>query len=166
MRGDNVAGVAELPTIEGTMMSRYRLAIASVALIAGMITPSSPARATGPNDLLIIAHKSAPASSISRAELISYFMKKRTSWKGGGRVLPINKTRGTALRQAFLSRVLNMTQGEEDAYWSRLKISGSSKTQPPELSNTLKAVFYLRRSVSYIFRKDYRAGMVKILAVF
>lgn len=143
-----------------TLVPPMVVAVAFAVLSFG----ASEARA-GDYDLLIIANKKSNASSASKAELRSYFLKKRTSWKGGGRVIPVNARAGSRLRQAFQSKVLRMSDSEEEEYWKNEGIRrGASK--PAELSNTLKAVYHLRGSVSYVFRKDYKGGVVKILAVF
>jgi ABC-type phosphate transport system substrate-binding protein len=119
----------------------------------------------GDYDLLIIANTNANASSASKAELRSYFLKKRSSWKGGGRVIPVNSPAGSRLRKAFQSKVLSMSESDEDEYWKNEGIRRGGQ-KPAEISNTLKAVYHLRGSVSYVFRKDYKGGVVKILAVF
>ncbi len=143
----------------------YRAFATSMVVAALVLFLGATEARAGDYDLLIIANKSAPASSASRAELKSYFLKKRTSWKGGGRVIPLNAPSGSQLRKAFQSKVLSMSDSEEQEYWKDEGIRRGTQ-KPAEISNTLKAVYHLRRSVSYVFRKDYKGGVVKILAVF
>ena len=53
---------------------------------------------------------------------------------------------------------------DEDSYWAEAKIM-KGMTSPPEFSNVLKAVFKVDFSIGYVFRKDYKEGVVKILRV-
>jgi len=147
------------------MKSTKRLGIVAVAVVAMSVFGGSRSARAGDDDLLIIANKSTNQSSASRAELRAYFLKKRTSWKSGGRVIPVNAPEGSRLREAFLRKVLQMTASEESEYWKNEGIRRGVE-KPAEISNTLKAVYHLRGSVSYVFRKDYKGGVVRILASF
>jgi ABC-type phosphate transport system substrate-binding protein len=118
-----------------------------------------------PDDILIITHKSVPISTLSEAELKSIFLKQRQSWQGGMRVVPINAKDGTPLRQKFRSRVMKMDPEKEAKYWQDEKIKKGT-VPPAEFSNTLKAVFLVKGAISYVFRKDFNPGLVKIIAVF
>ncbi len=142
-----------------------RALAASVGVAVLILCLGAGEARAGDYDLLIIANKNAKASSASKAELRSYFLKKRSSWKGGGRVIPINAPAGSRLRKAFQAKVLSMSESEEDEYWKNEGIRRGTQ-KPAEISNTLKAVYHLRGSVSYVFRKDYKGGVAKILAVF
>ena len=124
----------------------------------------SPAHADSPNDILVVANKSVPGSSISSSELKAIFLKKKGRWKNGAKAIPINAKDGTALRKAFLQRLLNMEESRERSYWQEQKIRGG--TMPPAtFSNLLKAVFKVNGSVGYVFRSDYKEGVVKVLMV-
>lgn len=144
-------------------MIRAILTTAAVVLVG--ITSPRPVHSESSNDLLIIANKSVKRGSASRAEIRSYFLKKRTDWKGGGSVIPINATRSSDLRKAFQDKVLQMTDSEEEEYWKDEGIRRGVK-KPTEMSNTLKAVYHLKGSISYVFRKDYKGDVAKILAEF
>ncbi len=139
-------------------------------LILGLTTATilalSPghARADNPNDILIVANKGVSADSITIPELKAFYLKQKTRWKGGGRVVAVNAKEGNPLRAAFQKTLLGMSAAKEKSYWQDQKIR-TGLTAPPEFGNLLKATFSLRGSVSYVFRKDYREGVVKILLV-
>jgi ABC-type phosphate transport system substrate-binding protein len=124
----------------------------------------STAHADSPNDILIVANKSVPINSISTAELKSIFLKKKGRWGNGSKAIPIHAKKGTTLRKAFNSRLLNMDQSREQSYWQEQKIR-KGLMPPASFSNLLMAVFKVNGSVSYVFRRDYKQGVVKILAV-
>ena len=57
-----------------------------------------------------------------------------------------------------------MEQSRERSYWQEQKIR-KGLMPPATFSNLLMAVFKVNGSVSYVFRSDYKQGVVKILAV-
>jgi hypothetical protein len=124
----------------------------------------STAHADNPNDILVVANNSVPISSISTAELKSIFLKKKGRWKNGSKAFPIHAKEGTTLRKAFGQRLLNMELSRELSYWQEQKIR-KGIMPPATFSNLLKAVYKVKGSVSYVFRSNYKAGVVKILAV-
>lgn len=126
---------------------------------------SGTACAEEPDDLLIIANKSVPASSASAAELKRIFLMKQTSWSGRTKAVPINAKEGSVARTLFREKILGMTRAQEAKYWQDEKIKRGAKP-PAEFGNPLKAVFMVKGSVSYMLRKLYKPNLVKILATF
>ena len=124
----------------------------------------STAYAESPDDILIVANKSVPMDSISSAELKAIFLKKKSRWKNGSKTIPINAKDGTLLRKTFVQRLLNMEQTREKSYWQEQKIRKGT-LPPATFSNLLKAVFKVNGSVGYVFRSDYKEGVVKVLMV-
>jgi hypothetical protein len=143
-------------------MKKNRRAISAGLLAALVIAFSVPARAESPNDILIIANKSAPVKKISLQEAKAFFLKEKRNWRGGGKAIPINAKVGSAIRKAFRNRVLSMDPASEAIYWQAEGIR-KGVAKPAAISNTLKAVFSVKSSISYCFRKDYKEGLVKIL---
>lgn len=117
-----------------------------------------------PNDILIVVNLASNVSSISIAELKSFFLKQKSRWNDGTKVVPIHTSKGTAVRKAFSRLVLSMTAQDEEIYWQQQRIR-KGLNPPPEFKSPLRAVYSLKGSVSYIFRKDYLKGVVKIIRV-
>ena len=138
-------------------------ATSTILLVAALMLPSIAA-ADDPNDIIVIANSSVKASSITKDELRDIFLKKRTSWSNSGVVKPINASSGSELRKRFCEAVLKMTLEEEKRYFQEEKIK-NGLTEPNSFSNTLKAVFKLRGSVSYVLRSDFKEGVAKVLLV-
>ena len=143
-------------------MSRIHLFFLIVTILLTCIRSS--AVADDPEDILVVANVSVAQTSIGLEELRTIFLKIRTSWHSGGKVVPINPKDGSALRRQFQEKVLGMSDNEEKSYWEKQKITKGIEP-PPEFANTLKAVFRLKGSVSYIYRSQYREGVSKILYV-
>ncbi|MDJ0764100.1 MAG: hypothetical protein QNJ97_14050 [Myxococcota bacterium] len=140
----------------------HTLLLAGIAALIFLHAPK--ARAEDPNDILIIANQSASASQVSPDVLRDIFLKKRTAWPSGGKVTPVNASPGSELRNGFRKQILKMTADEERQYWQDLKIRKGA-AEPPVFSQPLRAVFHLKGSVSYVFRSQYKEGVVKVLLV-
>jgi len=134
----------------------------AVALALALPLATFPAAAESPDDILIIANPSLSAVSISKAEAREIFLRTKTDFRGS-RTTPIHASDGSVLRKTFSRKVLGMTEAEEKQYWEKVKIM-EGKMPPASFSNTSKAVFKLKDSISYVFRKDYK-NVGKILLV-
>ena len=119
--------------------------------------------AGSPNDILIIVNRNADVGSASLTVIRDLFLKVRKAWGNGSRAMPIN-TSNEQLRDDFRKRVLNMDAMAEERYWEDFKVKFGQK-EPPSFSNSLKAVFKLSDSVSYVYRKDYRSNVAKVVLV-
>ena len=127
---------------------------------------SFPYNALGddPEEILIVANRKCEQSTMTLNQARTFFLKQQSSWGKGKRVHPFNAKRGTEIRRAFQQRVLGMDSAMEETYWQEMQIK-KGITPPPEFSNTLKAVFSVESSIGYIYRKDYKEGVVKVLLV-
>lgn len=133
------------------------LGIASLASLGSIWAQS-------PDDILIIANKSVHIDRLSLSDVQAYFLKLRQRWPDGNKVVPINAKANREARTAFVTRVMKMQPNKELAYWADQKIR-LGQHPPVEFSNPLKAVFKLKGSIGYVFRSQYKEGVVKILAV-
>ncbi len=145
-------------------MKKTTQRLALIALIA-LALPAGSARAEDPNDLLIIVHNKSAVKETSAAELKGIFLKKRNAWGNGDKASPLNAPAGSALREAFQSRVLEMSPQDEEKHWADEKIR-SGVAAPGTVSNPLKAVFSGKSIVSYVFRADLKPGLALVIAVF
>ena len=136
--------------------------VATLLLILFSLPISSP-RAESQDDILIVANRSLKIDTISKEELKAIFLKKRSLWSTGEKAIPIH-SKNVKLREQFLLNVLNLNIDSEETYWQNEKIR-SGDTPPPVIHNTLKAVFKLRGSVSYVYRSQYIENVAKILLV-
>ena len=113
---------------------------------------------------MIIVNKSVAQDSLSVGELKQIFLKKKGNWGGGARIVCINAPENTKLRDSFRSKVLGMSKDEEAQYWQNERIKGKL-SPPPTFRNAVKAIFKLRASISYVYRKDLPGKAVKVVAV-
>jgi ABC-type phosphate transport system substrate-binding protein len=132
-----------------------------------MILPSlalAQRSAESPKDILIVANSAAGVNKVSLADVRDMFLKKRTSWPGGAKVVPVNINDGNGLRNDFRAKVLGMTSAQEKAYWQERKIKAGEST-PSEFGDTLRAVFKLRGAIGYVYRSQFKEGTAKVLLV-
>ena len=141
----------------------FGIALVLVAVCIQQLTPAAAAQAGDPTDILVVANKSVPVDSVSLTLVRDLFLKVRKEWGKGVKALPIN-AKDEQLRNDFRKRVLDMDTTAEQRYFENLKIK-YGQSEPPVLSNTLKAVFKLKGAVSYVYRKDFKEGVTKILFV-
>ncbi len=135
-----------------------------LTLFGALLLHTDRARAEDPEDIVVIVHKSVAKKEVTIAELQDYFLKNRLSWPDGQKVVPINVKEDTPLRDAFRRRVLGMTATQENRYWLDRKIQSGHK-KPPELGNTVKAVYRIKGAIGYTYRKNYKEGVVTIVFV-
>jgi ABC-type phosphate transport system substrate-binding protein len=135
----------------------------AAALVIGLALPSL-ARAENPKDILIVANAAAGVTELSLADVRDMFLKKRTSWPGGTKVVPVNVTDGSGLRNDFRAKVLSMTSAQEQSYWQERKIKAGEST-PSVFGDTLRAVFKLRGAIGYVYRSQFKEGTAKVLLV-
>ncbi len=147
----------------GTEKKRM-MGTASLLVVISVLSFSETVRGENPEDILIVANSSVPVNSINIDELEDIYLKKRTNWSAGGRVVPVHSPKSSALRREFLKRVLGMSFEQEQMHWKEQKIR-HGQSGPPEFKKTLKAVFHLKGSVGYIYRSQYIEGVSKILLV-
>ena len=125
---------------------------------------ATPRADDNPNDILIIANNKVAVNSVSIDELRDIFLKKKANWSDGAKVVPINAPKGSEIRAEFQKKILEITNDKEEKYWQeRMIVSGVQP--PPSLQSMQKAVFKINGAIGYIYRKDYRKGVVKILLV-
>ena len=147
------------------MLHRQKhIGIASILLVMFSLSqPCSYAAAQSPNDILIIVNNASDIGKITPDELKQLFTKRQSSL-GKTNVICLNSRTGTSIRDAFRERVLEMGQNEEQNYWEQAKIK-HQLTPPPEFPTTVKAVFKLKKAISYAYRKDVPPNVVKVILV-
>ena len=143
----------------------YQFKILTIALLLHLgVTLPLHAAAESPNDILIIANMKVGISAISIEETKQIFLGNKTSWKGGDRIICINQYESNPIRKVFREKVLGMNAQDEVTYWEKQKVR-KQMTAPPEVPSIPKAVFKLKNSISYAYRKDVPQNVVKILLV-
>jgi hypothetical protein len=136
----------------------------SIAVVVFIASLPKVSVAENPNDILIFVHKRTKTPNMSTTELKNYFLKIKLRWQNGKKAVVINAREGSALRNDFQKRVLEMDPRQERMYWQDRKIKIGISI-PPEFTNLQKAVFNISGSMSYVYRSQYREGVTEVVFV-
>lgn len=107
---------------------------------------------------VVIVNASNKARVLERRVVTDMFLKKRTQWSGNDMILPVDQSRGAAVRRQFSEQVLGRSVAEVRTYWNRLVFSGRG-VPPPELANDDDVVKYVGKHGGAI---GYVASSVKL----
>jgi ABC-type phosphate transport system substrate-binding protein len=139
----------------------FRLSLITVLITIAFAVPAT-CGTSSPHDILVFVNQSADIDSLSKSELEQIFLKKKTTWPSGQRIVSINASGTSSLREAFRAKVLDMREVDEATYWEKQRIR--HQIEPPvEMTNTPKAVFKLKSAISYAYRKDVPEDVVKVV---
>lgn len=89
-------------------------------------------------DVVVIANKDMPVSSLSSDELYRIYLGKTKFLSSGVKVIPVDQQTGSAAREKFYSAVIKKSDPEVKAYWSRVIFSGQG--YPPIQESDDRAV--------------------------
>jgi hypothetical protein len=128
--------------------SRARFLLPAVLLTTLGFSATSPAEAS-PDDL-------------SAEDVRQIFLRKKTSWSSGQRIVCVDALADTATSDAFRKKVLRMSSDELKRYWEEQQLKGEL-AHIPAFSDTVRAVFMLNGSIGYALRKDLKTDAVRVV---
>ena len=131
-----------------------------------VLGPSVHALAESEPAFLIVVHPQNPHDGVSRAFLADAFLKKRTDWKDGHRIAPVDQAPDAPVRRHFSKRVLKRSVAAVRAYWQRIIFSGRG-VPPPELADETAVLTHVRKhrgAVGYISGSTEPRG-VKVISI-
>jgi hypothetical protein len=114
----------------------------------------------------IICNPANPLDAVDREFLEDAFLKKRTTWPGGGAMRPVDMIRESPVRRQFSAEVLRRSVDAVRSYWQQ-RIFAGRELPPPELDGDEAIVRYVlkeRGSVGYVSDAAALSG-AKILSV-
>ncbi len=153
-------------TRPGRPPRRGRLPGTALALL--LVLAPLPPRAAPPasEPLAVIVHERRKESSLTLRELRDLFLKRRSSWSDGTRVLVVNWTARTAVREAFDLAVLKLTPDQSADYWVDQRIRGFGEPPPSVASPRLLAAIVSRQPTAIAYLPLSQVGRgVKVLKV-
>ncbi|BDA60772.1 MULTISPECIES: substrate-binding domain-containing protein [Shewanella] len=81
-------------------------------------------------EIAVIVHPSN-SSEISAADISRIYSGKLKTFSTGGTIVALDQAEGSPVREAFVKQILNKTESQLKAYWSKLVFSGQG--QPPKV---------------------------------
>ncbi len=115
----------------------------------------------------VIVNASNPVRSLSREDVAAFFLRRRTSWPGGGAVAPVDLPAETSVRDTFSRQILHRSPSAVSAYWVQEIFAGRSEP-PPVKSSDAAVVAYVSSTpgaIGYVTATVTVNGMVHDVAV-
>lgn len=147
-------------------MSRARI-LNLGALIAGVVCMAMAAPATAQQTgYSIVINAENPANTMRQDHIRRMFLGKVGSWSHGVKVLPVDRSTPSAVREQFSSEVLGKAPRAVKSYWQQQVFSGRG-VPPVEMSSDAEVLSYVSRNagaIGYVATDRVPKG-VKILEV-
>ncbi len=115
----------------------------------------------------VVVNASSSTSSLSRATASKLFLKKKTRWESGGKVLPVDQVKKSSVRESFSEAVHNKDVRAIESYW-QTQIFGGRATPPPELVSDTEILDYVRThagAIGYVSRNATLGEGVKAVEI-
>ena len=91
--------------------------------------------------LVVIVHPDNPTDDLTPSQIKQLFLGKVKTFPNGQRALPVELKRGHLERLDFVDRLLNRSETQLKAYWSRLIFTGKGK--PPKIALSPNEMIHL-----------------------
>ena len=132
-------------------------------LIAVLLLASNAFAADG--NVVIIANKSVPVSSITSATLKLIYLGKKNTWSDGSVIVPVTLQSG-GTHEAFLSQFIEKSSSQYSSFWKQAIFTGEG-TQPRSFATMSELVSYVANTPGAIGYVTAGASMeeVKVLKV-
>jgi ABC-type phosphate transport system substrate-binding protein len=134
----------------------------AVLAVAVAAPPASAARL----GFQIIRNPGNPIDAVDRQFLEDAFLKKKTTWPGGGTIRPVDLAPTSAARRQFSDEVLKRPVAAIRSYWQQ-RIFAGRELPPPELETDAAVIRFVLRepgAVGYVSNAAALDG-VKVLIV-
>ena len=114
------------------------------------LTTSLPIAAS--EKLLVVVHKDAPVSQLSKSEVIDLFMGKYTAFNDGNKTITVELPDNNELKKEFYQLLINQSLARVNAYWARLKFTGRKRyvSQQKSESEIIQFISNNEHSIGYI----------------
>ncbi len=143
---------------------KMKIAIGLIcAVIAAMVLPFSSAAFAG--EIVVIANKDVPLTSIGSDVLKNIFLVKKTEWDNGNKISFVT-LKSCDTQKAFLKTYLKKTPSQYQRYFRTLVFTGKGKT-PRAYSSEAEVVRYVSKTggaIGYV-SSGAETGSVKIITV-
>ena len=126
---------------------------------------TSPSLFAGEDDIVVVS-RTIHGDRMTLKTLQRIYLKRKTFWKDGKRIVPVNLPPGNELRIFFSRRVLKKTHRELVEYWNEQHFNG---VNPPVVLESEEAVKRFVREVDgaigYIRRSNLDPDLKVLLSI-
>jgi len=118
-------------------------------------------------DLLVVVNPANPVRALSQLEVASLYTGRSRNFPSGEFALVFDLARDSSLRERFCQRVVGMSLGQVNAYWSRLIFAGQ-EMPPPSLPSEQAVIDIVRRNpgaIGYVSSLPSDSGLRVVLHI-
>ena len=115
----------------------------------------------------VIISASNPTSSVSREDASKMFLKKKTRWSNGAKVLPVDLKEDSDTRSAFSKAIHRKKASSIEAYWQQRIFSGRD-VPPPKMSSVEEVLMFVEQNpgaIGYVPADTNLSDKCKVLEV-
>lgn len=118
-------------------------------------------------EVVVIANKDNPVSSLSRDDVYRIYMGKMKFLPNGSRVVPVDQRSGSSARDQFYSEILHKSDSEMRAYWSRIIFTGQGNPpiQESDDASVVSTVAKNKDCVGYVDKGAVNDGVKVVYTV-
>lgn len=91
----------------------------------------------------VVVHQDNPISTVSKAEVSNFLLKKKLRWDSGAVAEPVDLDSKSPVREAFSRDVHGRSVSSIKNYWQRQIFSGR-EVPPPEVSSDADVIAFVR----------------------
>lgn len=116
-------------------------------------------------DIMIIANKDVPVSTLSKNEIRSIFLGEKVKWSNNQKIIFVILK--SDVHNAFLKEYVGNTASQYRNYWRKMVFTGKSKS-PKSFNNMDKLIRYIANTsgaIGYIPSQAYQEERVKTISV-
>jgi ABC-type phosphate transport system substrate-binding protein len=138
-----------------------------LALSALFVTAGGAAGAGGTGGFVVVVNAANPTSSLSAEEVSRMFLKKTPHWANGERVVAIDLSDTSPVRESFSQQIHGRPASAVKAYWQKMIFSGRD-VPPVEKTSGEEALAFVRGNagaIAYVAAGTPLGSGVKILTV-
>lgn len=134
-------------------------------LIIQVLFISAPSHSYARDTLYIITNAKNPTHSLSKQDIQNIFLGKIQSFPNGKPAKPVNLSKGSASRVAFMKEILKKNERSWRSHWARLLFTGKGKP-PKEYQKTqdiIDLVAQKQQAIGYVIGNIDKNSNITIL---
>jgi ABC-type phosphate transport system substrate-binding protein len=114
-------------------------------------------------DIVIIAHKDAPETTLSEKDLQEIFLGKRVQWQDTSAIHPVT-VKDKDLHGAFLKQYIKKSISKWNAHWKRLVFTGNG-TPPQQFKTEQELLEYVAETEGAIGYVDAETSVENVTII-
>lgn len=114
----------------------------------------------------VIVNSNNAVTTLSKKEASNYFLKKKSKWASGGKVVPVDQKGNSAVRKSFSQDVHGKPSGAIKSYWQQALFSGQG-VPPAEKPSDAEVIAFVKANpgaIGYVSSGANTSG-VKVVTI-